>query len=212
MTRPRQEYAPVQERGEATKNRLLDQALELFSRKGYHATTSKEIAAAAGLATGSFYRYFRDKKAVFLGVCSRLESGMQADIFGLGLRLRAQGCSPRRLLETVVNKALQAHEPHRRFHLEVMTLQARDPDVAALVRERRERITRQLQDFLRPMQSDLRVADLKTAAALVHMTVEEAAFQTVILQEHHTSQALRIECVDMLARYLLQDPEPSQEG
>ena len=97
MNRPRQEYAPVQERGEATKNRLLDQALELFSRKGYHATTSKEIAAAAGLATGSFYRYFRDKKAVFLGVCSRLESGMQADIFGLGLRLREQGCSPRRL-------------------------------------------------------------------------------------------------------------------
>ncbi len=212
MTRPRQEYAPVQERGEATKNRLLDQALELFSRKGYHAATSKEIAAAAGLATGSFYRYFRDKKAVFLGVCSRLESGMQADIFGLGLRLRAQGCSPRRLLETVVNQALQAHEPHRRFHLEVMTLQARDPDVAALVRERRDRITRQLQDFLRPMQLDLRVTDLKTAAALVHMTVEEAAFQTVILQEHHTSQALRIECIDMLARYLLKDPEPSQEG
>jgi hypothetical protein len=44
------------------------------------------------------------------------------------------------------------------------------------------------------------------------MTVEEVALQTVILQEHDHSQALRRESIDMLARYLLKDPEPSQEG
>jgi AcrR family transcriptional regulator len=38
----------------------------LFSQKGYHHTNSKEITAAAGVATGSFYAYFKDKREIFI--------------------------------------------------------------------------------------------------------------------------------------------------
>ena len=207
MTRPQQEYHPVQERAEATKNRILDQALELFSHKGYHGTNTKEIAAAAGLATGSFYRYFRDKKSVFLAVCSRMETGMQDNIFGYGRTLRARGLSQRDILEAVVNQAVQAHQQHRRFHLEIQAMQARDPEVAVLVRERQTRIRQRLLEFLRPIQPELRVTDLPTAVELIHLAVEEVAFQTVIMESPTDNQALRSELIEMLARYLLKNPE-----
>ena len=41
---------------------MIDAALEVFSAEGYHFTTAKAIAARTGVATGSFYRYFRNKR------------------------------------------------------------------------------------------------------------------------------------------------------
>jgi TetR/AcrR family transcriptional regulator, fatty acid metabolism regulator protein len=44
---------------------LLETAIALFGRHGYHATTVPMIVKAAGSSTGSFYFYFRNKEDVF---------------------------------------------------------------------------------------------------------------------------------------------------
>ncbi|WP_067972815.1 TetR/AcrR family transcriptional regulator [Nocardiopsis trehalosi] len=50
----------------ATRQRLLDEALRLFSTRGYDATTVADIQVAAGLAPGSgaLYKHFASKEAV----------------------------------------------------------------------------------------------------------------------------------------------------
>ena len=40
-------------------------ATELFAGAGLHGVTSARIAAAAGVATGTFYLHFKDKEALF---------------------------------------------------------------------------------------------------------------------------------------------------
>jgi AcrR family transcriptional regulator len=49
-----------------TRDRLLDEAMKLFSNKGFEATSVSQIEAAAGLAAGSgaLYRHFKSKDAV----------------------------------------------------------------------------------------------------------------------------------------------------
>jgi len=42
-------------------------ALDLFDRQGFAATTVEQIAAGAGIATRSFFRYFRSKDEVIFG-------------------------------------------------------------------------------------------------------------------------------------------------
>jgi TetR/AcrR family transcriptional regulator, transcriptional repressor for nem operon len=44
----------------------LDKAMRLFSERGYHATSIGELSAAMGLASGSVYKAFKDKRAVFM--------------------------------------------------------------------------------------------------------------------------------------------------
>jgi TetR/AcrR family transcriptional regulator, fatty acid metabolism regulator protein len=44
---------------------LLETAIALFGKHGYHATTVPMIVKAAGGSTGSFYFYFRNKEDVF---------------------------------------------------------------------------------------------------------------------------------------------------
>ena len=50
---------------DAMRSRLLDAAGELFAARGYAATGMRELAAAAGVSTGSLYHYFPDKRALF---------------------------------------------------------------------------------------------------------------------------------------------------
>ncbi|WP_183712355.1 TetR/AcrR family transcriptional regulator [Bradyrhizobium sp. ERR14] len=49
----------------------LDRAVRMFRERGYHATSIGDLAAAMRLATGSIYKAFRDKHAVFLAAFER---------------------------------------------------------------------------------------------------------------------------------------------
>ena len=48
----------------ATRKRLIRAALELFTSRGYHATTTPAIAARAGVAEGTIYRHYASKEAL----------------------------------------------------------------------------------------------------------------------------------------------------
>lgn len=56
---------PRQRRKDARPQELLDAALALFVEKGFAATRSEEIAARAGVAKGTLYRYYPSKDELF---------------------------------------------------------------------------------------------------------------------------------------------------
>lgn len=47
---------------------ILAAAVRIFSRKGFNGATTKEIAAEAGVAEGTIFRYFKTKKDLLLGM------------------------------------------------------------------------------------------------------------------------------------------------
>jgi TetR/AcrR family transcriptional regulator, transcriptional repressor for nem operon len=49
----------------------LDGAIAVFSEHGYHATSLPRLTAAMGIAEGSLYKAFRDKRGVFLAAFER---------------------------------------------------------------------------------------------------------------------------------------------
>ncbi|MBV7504600.1 TetR/AcrR family transcriptional regulator [Bacillus sp. sid0103] len=59
---------PKQERAQQKRNALLESGRTLFISNGYEQTTAKEIAAHAGVATGTFYRYFSDKRQLLMSL------------------------------------------------------------------------------------------------------------------------------------------------
>ena len=76
----------------ATRERLLSEAMKLFSDKGFEATSVSQIEAAAGLAPGSgaLYRHFKSKDALLTaGIDRQLDrraamSDIRALFAGLG--------------------------------------------------------------------------------------------------------------------------------
>jgi AcrR family transcriptional regulator len=54
-----------EERSERSRAQILEAALRLFSTKGYHGTSMRDIAVAARVSTGNVYHQFPDKETVF---------------------------------------------------------------------------------------------------------------------------------------------------
>src|SRR5690242_17533872 len=48
----------------ATRQRILDAAIEAFRKRGFESTTTRDIAAAADIATGTLFNYFATKEAI----------------------------------------------------------------------------------------------------------------------------------------------------
>ena len=59
---------------ERRRRQILSAATGIFARKGFARTTIDDIAAALSIGKGTIYRYFKDKRSLFLAV---YESGMQ---------------------------------------------------------------------------------------------------------------------------------------
>lgn len=66
------------------RHQIIHGAVELFVRKGFHKTTTREIAQACGLSVGTMYEYIQTKEDVLYLVCdyihSELESRLRAVI------------------------------------------------------------------------------------------------------------------------------------
>jgi len=60
----RGERSPRGDHAHRVRTTLVDVALDLFSTQGYDATTTDEIAKAAGVSTRTFFRYFPTKQSI----------------------------------------------------------------------------------------------------------------------------------------------------
>ena len=54
------------------RDQMINGAVELFIEKGFHRTTTREIARAAGFSIGTLYEYIREKEDVLYLVCDRI--------------------------------------------------------------------------------------------------------------------------------------------
>lgn len=72
---------PKQARAYEKREALLESGKILFIEKGYDQTNAKEIAQHAGVATGTFYRYFSDKRQLLMSILEdKLESLMPPEL------------------------------------------------------------------------------------------------------------------------------------
>ena len=64
---------------EATKQKILDKALELFSTQGYDSVSVGEIAKAVGIKAPSLYNHFPGKQAIFDAIVESTAAQYEAD-------------------------------------------------------------------------------------------------------------------------------------
>ena len=76
MTTPARRWA----RTDATQQRILDAATEVFSTRGFSAATMADIVENSGASIGSIYHHFGAKKELFLAIYERLSAEVEVRI------------------------------------------------------------------------------------------------------------------------------------
>jgi AcrR family transcriptional regulator len=69
-----------QSRRAQTRARLLTSATTLFGDRGYHNTHVTEIVNHARVSTGTFYKYFEDKRAIYRALVEEISSDLRRQI------------------------------------------------------------------------------------------------------------------------------------
>jgi len=135
------------EEKDATRRRIVDAAVELFRTRGFDATTTRDIAKGAGIATGTLFNYFDTKEAIVASLAAQalararaavavqpLDAPLEEELFAL-IAAELRQLKPLRkfiapLLETVLSPLATARDPGtgealRVDHLESVTAIAR---------------------------------------------------------------------------------------
>lgn len=63
---------PIQKRAIEKRLKLIKSAKKVFNDKGYHNTHIKDITGEAGISTGLFYKYFKDKDDIYIEIVKLL--------------------------------------------------------------------------------------------------------------------------------------------
>ena len=68
-----------------TKERIIDEALTLFSTKGFKGTSVKNIADAVGIKDSSLYKHFKSKQEILDSIVETMNSriGTMSDMIGI---------------------------------------------------------------------------------------------------------------------------------
>ena len=164
MTTPAKEVGqPTQaQRRATTRRRLIDAALDVFSRNGFHAASLDEIAASAGVSKGAVYYNFTSKEDLFLTL---LEERFQRILDNV--RANSEGAQSAAHLFITAIEDVPGWLP---LYLEFLAYAARTPRVAEdyarrFVRDSRRQVADTLQQFAAELDTALPapVAELAVA-------------------------------------------------
>jgi AcrR family transcriptional regulator len=78
------------QRGEETRGRILDAALELFAASGFEGASTRAIAERAGVNLPAIQYYFGSKEGLYRAVVEQFRREMQAGVTPIVQRIRAE--------------------------------------------------------------------------------------------------------------------------
>jgi AcrR family transcriptional regulator len=150
---------------DATRDRLVQAAAEVFAEKGYDRAGVQEIARRAGLTTGAIYGRFTGKAELLL---EAIDSKAEDEFDELFSQHRFEGRATDIL--STVGAHLVTHDDGDRGHdllLEAIVTARRDPEVAAKLGARVDHRAALLGDLIEEAKLDGSVGDDLDTLALV---------------------------------------------
>ncbi len=201
-----------QQRAARTYEALLDAAARIFSERGYDATQTPDIAAAAGVSTGALYRYFRDKRHIFLEMLRHHLGRGRAEVAARLDPARFAGTEARAAMATVIDVLFDLVAKNAPLTRVFVAASLTDSDVATLrsTAEAEDRST--LAQLIGALVPRTVIPDPEAAALVVQVATVEVALERAGVRPRTGKKAsdrdVKGALLDMVHRYLMPPAPP----
>ena len=133
------------------RRQIVDAAVGLFIANGFHKTTTRQIAKAAGFSIGNLYQYVKTKEDVLYLVCQAIHQEMENR---LSQRVRYAGNAARALSEAMENYFQVCDQMSDHILLIYQETKSLTKESMLFVLAHEERITEVFADLLRKGVAD----------------------------------------------------------
>ena len=196
---PADTRVPKQQRSIEKKQRIKDAAIKLMSEKGYHSTSSNEIAKEADVSIGTFYSYFKDKKALY--------AELVADVYNMVLEPVDFSTLPENtsIEDTVymyISFIFKGHEVMTDFQREIASLSEQSDEFREIEMTHKKDITEMFIQMLGEFKDEVKVKDLKTASYIILTMVEAVIHDTMFHNKGKNKKAVMQELTALIVNYL----------
>jgi len=203
-----------QTRAKQTHDALLRAAAEVFAERGFEATQTPDIAAAAGVSTGAFYRHFDDKRQAFVEMLEGHLARGRAEISALLTPDRFVGVDARDAMDLVIEVLFDRVKRDAKLNRVYYAMSLTDPDVSAM-RARAEAEDRvPLAQLIGSLVPRDRVPDPRAAALVAQIAALEVAAERAGLRPRKgprlDDRAVRHTLREMFHRYLFGSDAPTK--
>jgi AcrR family transcriptional regulator len=127
------------------KEKIMQSAMENFAKNGFDRTRMEDIAAAAGLAKGTLYLYFKNKEDLFYAICDHNLEELRNQLSRLFNRK-----------ENILLDAGRFYDEYRRGSLgsdtiwfEMVALSTRSPKLRKILTENQTKVYQVVKEFLK---------------------------------------------------------------
>jgi AcrR family transcriptional regulator len=165
-------HVPQETRRIETKRKITDAAILLFASRGYYKTTSKQIAKAAGVSTGSFYKYYADKKVLLIDVLNAyIEETMPLKSEALPVK-PIDSIDRKTLLRSTIRQLFESHHFTEGFRYQIAMLSSVDKEIGSIFKDYQKKTLSRIKETLLYYLPDLEAVRLDAIAIVIYSAIE----------------------------------------
>lgn len=188
----------TQEEGPGNKRKaIVDAAREIFSRQGYEATTIAEIAATAGIAVGTVYLYFHNKREIYLDTSQSWVMEIAATLIKPELLQLPTEQVPRTMIEQIFEICRKNNRLMSLIQIDIQT-----PEELDVKRRGKQLITQAVNAFFLQCvaRGDYPPFDTEMYAKIIYGLVDSVLYDCFCLNAGANEEVYRERTIEIIER------------
>lgn len=169
---------PKQKRAVETRKKLITAAEELFDKKGFYDTTSKDIAKEAGVSIGIFYNYFKDKSKIYYECLNLGYDDDSSKIIELFKKLFDEYGDSKTIIYNYLCDGLLKMKSRIKIVMERNRIMTDNyPEIKKLIERRDEETIKQIEDYFSGEDSEViakLIVETTRRNAIVILSIEDS--------------------------------------
>jgi AcrR family transcriptional regulator len=187
----------VREETGSKRQAIIEAARNIFAQKGYEDTTIAEIAEAAGVAVGTVYLYFRNKREIYTSVSLTMMASIAAVIEDPSITTLPIEQVPRAIIEAIFHSSHQKSGLMSLFQVDIQSEEEIQQHKAA-----EELITKAIDNFLRQAiaQGQLAPFDTEMYAKILFGLIDSALYDCFCVEGGEHEELYRERTIEIIER------------